>query len=71
LVYTRRGACLLRGIRFNKLALRGARESEVWLHGCQTAGWGDQQSCRRLLDEADQLIRILVTIVKNTKRGKD
>jgi len=57
-------------IRFNKLALRGARESVVWLRGCRAGRWGDQQSCARLLDEADQLIRILTAIVKNSKRGE-
>jgi four helix bundle protein len=55
-------------IRFNKLALRGARESVVWLRGCQAGRWGNQDSCARLLDEADQLIRILTAIVKNSRR---
>lgn len=56
-------------IRFNKLALRGARETVVWLRGCRAGRWGAQHSCDRLLDEADQLCRILTTIVKNSRRG--
>lgn len=56
-------------IRFNKLALRGARESVVWLRGCRAGRWGNQESCERLLREADQLLRILTAIVKNSKGG--
>ena len=56
-------------IRFNKLALRGARESLVWLTGCEAGRWGDAARRQRLLDEADQLVRILTAIVVKSKRN--
>jgi len=57
-------------IRFNKLALRGARESLVWLTGCESGRWGDAFRRKHLLDEADQLVRILTAIVVKSK-GND
>ncbi len=54
-------------IRFNKLALRGARESVVWLTGCESGRWGDALRRKHLLDEAEQLVRILTAIVVKTK----
>ena len=55
-------------IRFNEIALRSAKESGVWLRACASGKWGLQSSCERLLDEAQQITRILAAIVISAKR---
>ncbi len=55
-------------IRYNEIALRSARESVLWLRVCQAATLGDVHRVARLLDEAQQLARILGAIVIATKR---
>jgi four helix bundle protein len=54
-------------IRLNMIALREARESHFWLRVCQKSQIGDQQLCVRLAGEADQIKRILGSIVVNAK----
>jgi four helix bundle protein len=56
-------------IRFNKIALRSAKETTVWLRGCRAGEWGDQEECRRLLDESQQITRILAAIVIKAQRN--
>ena len=55
-------------VRF-KLALRGARESLVWLTGCESGRWGDAPRRKQLMDEADQIVRILTAIVVKSTRN--
>lgn len=57
-------------IRFNEIALRSAKESLVWLRACQAGGWGEPITCGRLLDEGQQITRILAAIVISAKRCK-
>jgi four helix bundle protein len=54
-------------IRFNVIALREARESHYWLRVCQASSIGDAQRCVALVGEADQIRRILGSIVVNAK----
>jgi four helix bundle protein len=56
-------------IRFNEIALRSAKECAVWLKACHAGKWGQQHACERLLDEANQIARILGAIVVSAKRG--
>lgn len=56
-------------IRFNELALRSAKETVVWLRACESGQWGNQRACELLLDEAQQLARILGAIVVSAKGG--
>jgi four helix bundle protein len=48
-------------IRYNEIALRSANETVRWLRVCAAKRLGAQNQCVRLLDEARQLARILVT----------
>jgi four helix bundle protein len=54
-------------IRANVIALREARESHFWLRVCQASWIGDPQLCASLVGEADQIKRILGSIVVNAK----
>jgi len=54
-------------VRFNVIALREARESHFWLRVCQAGKVGNQTLCASLVDEADQIKRILGAIVVNAK----
>ena len=56
-------------MRFNEISLRESRETVFWLRVCNQSGIGDQAVCARLLDEAQQIARIIATIVLNTKKG--
>jgi four helix bundle protein len=58
-------------IRYNEIALRSAKESVLWLRGCEDAGFGDRVLCPVLLDEARQIARILAAIILSTKRRAD
>ena len=58
-------------IRYNEIALRSAKESVLWLRGCEDAGFGDRALCQVLLDEARQIVRILASIILSTKRRAD
>ena len=54
-------------IRCNIIALREARESHFWLRVCEATGIGDPRLCNELVGEADQIKRILGSIVVNAK----
>jgi four helix bundle protein len=54
-------------IRANVIALREARESHFWLRVCQASRIGDPKLCVSLVGEADQIKRILGSIVVNAK----
>jgi four helix bundle protein len=57
-------------IRYNEIALRSAKESVVWLRGCEATSIGDPRQSVGLLSEARQLAKILGAIVVNSKRAK-
>jgi four helix bundle protein len=57
-------------IRYNEIALRSAKESVVWLRGCEATAIGDVRKCVTLLSEARQLARILGAIVVSSKTGR-
>jgi four helix bundle protein len=54
-------------IRFNTIALREARESHFWLRLCEAKKVGDSRLCLPLVDEADQIKRILGAIIVRRK----
>ena len=54
-------------VRLNTIALREARESHFWLRVCQTARIGDPTLASELVVEADEIVRILATIVMKRK----
>jgi four helix bundle protein len=56
-------------VRFNEIALRESRESLFWLKVCRQTRLGDQRTCAELLNEADQISRIIAKIIINTKRN--
>ena len=51
-----------------QIALKEARETKYWLRVCSELGVGPHDSLERLIDEADQVARILGAIVVKTKR---
>jgi four helix bundle protein len=53
-------------VRFNEIALRESREAVFWLRVCRQSGLA-HQDCGDLLDEAQQIARIIATIIINTK----
>jgi four helix bundle protein len=55
-------------VRCVEIALREARESLYWLRICEALKLGPEGKVRELRSEADQIVRILTTIVVNTKR---
>ena len=57
-------------IRYNEIALRSAKESVVWLRGCEATSIGDPRRCISLLGEARQLAKILGAIVVSSKTGR-
>ncbi len=56
--------------RFNEIALRSAKETVFWLLVCQRTRLGDQRRNEVLLDEAQQITRILAAIVLTAKRNE-
>jgi len=56
-------------VRFNEIALRETRESVFWLKVCQRSRLGDVVTHGELLDEGQQIARIIATIIINTKRN--
>ena len=56
-------------VRFAEISLREARETHYWLRIAVRAAIASDDTLAPLLDESDQLIRILTAIVLNTKRG--
>ena len=55
-------------VRFNEIALRGAKESAMWVRACQETGIGNPEKASVLLDEVRQMARILGSIVVRTKK---
>jgi four helix bundle protein len=55
-------------IRYNEIALRSAKESAVWLKACLETQSGHAPTCLALVNEADQLTRILAAIVVSSKK---
>ena len=51
-------------VRLNRIALREARESHFWLRVCEAKELGEQRLCKPLVCEADEIKRILGSIVK-------
>ena len=51
------------------IACKEARETHYWLRLLVVAGIVPKERLDELIDEANQLIAILTTIIKNTKRG--
>ena len=56
-------------VRCVEIALREARESLYWLRICKALKLGSSDRLHNLEGEADQIVRILTTIVVNTKSG--
>jgi four helix bundle protein len=54
-------------VRFVEIALREAREANYWLRICAALQLGPAEDLRLLGGEADQLSRILASIVMKTK----
>jgi four helix bundle protein len=52
------------------IGLKEARESHVRLRICERSGLGSSEGVRPLEREANELVAILVTIVKNTRRKR-
>lgn len=57
-------------VRFSEISLRSARESLFWLRSCEFAHVGNHQLCKPLVLEADELVRIFVAVVLNTKNDR-
>ena len=57
--------------QFCNIARREAAESRFWLRLCVDRGLLTAESSQPLIDEADQLVRILSTIVRKTREGTD
>jgi four helix bundle protein len=55
-------------LRDIEISLREARESWYWLRIYNELELGDPRTVRELVSEADSLVRILTSIVLNTKR---
>ena len=51
------------------ISLKEARETHYWLRLLNAAGILSERQLAPLLDEANQIVAILTTIVKNTKAG--
>jgi four helix bundle protein len=55
-------------IHFNEISLRGASESVRWLRACVARRLGSQEKCVPLVDEGQQLTRLLTRVVIRAKR---
>jgi four helix bundle protein len=55
-------------VRYNEIALRNANEIVRWLRVCAGKQLGSQEMCVALLDEAQQLARVLGRIVVTSKQ---
>jgi four helix bundle protein len=58
-------------IHFNEISLRGASDSVRWLRACAARRLGSQEKCLPLVDEGQQLARLLTRIVIRAKREDD
>jgi four helix bundle protein len=54
-------------VKSNRIALKEACESHFWLRLCEATRLGDIHRCRELVDEANQIKRILGAIVVKAK----
>jgi four helix bundle protein len=57
-------------VRYLEIALREAREALYWLRICSELQLGSDDQLRDLMNESDQVVRILTAIVINTKNRK-
>jgi four helix bundle protein len=55
-------------LSYLQISLRESRETLYWLRICAALELGPPKTVSRLKDECDEIMRILVTIVINTKR---
>ena len=58
-------------IHFNEISLRGASDSVRWLRACASRRLGSQEKCEPLIDEGQQLGRVLTRLVIRAKREDD
>jgi four helix bundle protein len=58
-------------IHFNEISLRGASESVRWLRACAARRLGSQEKCAPLVDEGQQLARLLTRAVIRAKRDEE
>jgi four helix bundle protein len=55
-------------LHYNESSLRGASESVRWLRACVARRLGSQDKCVPLVDEGQQLTRLLTRVVIRAKR---
>lgn len=53
------------------IALKEARETMYWLKLIRECDSSGNEQCQTLLDEADEISRIIGKIITNTKKGKE
>jgi four helix bundle protein len=53
-----------------KIALKEGQETRFWLRTIRDSELLDDAELRALIQESDELVRIINTIIANTKRGK-
>lgn len=58
-------------IHFNERSLLGASESVRWLRACAVRRLGSQEKCVPLVDEGQQLMRLLTRAVIRAKRDDE
>ena len=58
-------------VHFNEISLRGATESVRWLRACVARRLGSQEKCGPLVEEGQQLMRLLTRAVIRAKRDED
>ena len=58
-------------VHLNETALRGATESVRWLRACAARRLGSQDKCAPLIDEGQQLIRLLARVVIRARRDDE
>ena len=58
-------------IHFNEISLRGARDAVRWLRACSARRLGSQERCVPLVDEGQQLARLLTRVLIRAKRDDE
>ena len=58
-------------IHYNEISLRGASESVRWLRACAARRLGSHEKCVPLVDEGQQLTRLLTRVVIRAKREEE
>jgi len=56
---------------FNEISLRGASDSVRWLRACAARRLGSQEKCVPLVDEGQQLARLLTRVLVRAKRDDE